>query len=123
MTRADLKSLSSDDLVAQFASIGAEQREAGAAGDTSKYNILYSKMQELEDELMSRPGDQRRLLLPLLEHKNLQVRLKAAVATLAIAPTESRDTLRRIAESRRYPQAANAGFMLAALDDGRYVPK
>jgi hypothetical protein len=80
-------------------------------------------MVKIVKELKARPGDQRRALLPLFEHPNMQVRLKAAKATLAIAPKEARQMLESIAASTWQPQAGDAGMSLENLDCGVYVPE
>src|SRR5262249_46404110 len=67
-------------------------------------------------------GDQRRALLPLYDHPNAQVRLKAVKATLAVAPERARRMLEIIADSREYPQAGDAGMTIDALDQGIFKP-
>lgn len=57
----------------------------------------------------------RTALLSLHEHPNAQVRLKAATATLAVAPVAARQTLQRIVDAKEFPQAAQAGFILVSL--------
>jgi siderophore synthetase component len=109
-------------LVERFVAIGLEQDKAELFGDTHRFNPLYREMAAVEDELKARSGDQRRALVALHIHPNMQVRWKAAEATLAIALEESRKTLREIRASRHHPQAADAGMTLNALDEGRYKP-
>ena len=79
-------------------------------------------MEVVRDELKRRPGDQRRALLALYQHPNMQVRLKAAVSTLAVSPQPARDVVESIARSRQQPQAGDAGMLLRGLDDGSFVP-
>ncbi|MCC6778780.1 MAG: DUF2019 domain-containing protein [Hyphomicrobiales bacterium] len=62
-------------------------------------------------------------MLPLLDHANAQIHLKAALATLSVAPEAARRTLQRISDRQEYPQAAAARGMMRALDDGTYVPR
>jgi hypothetical protein len=122
MTQPALQRMTVTELVERFVAIGLEQDKAELFGDTLRFNPLYRKMLAVENELMARSGDQRRALIALHAHPNVQVRWKAAEATLAIAPEESRKTLKEIWASKRYPQAADAGMMLNALDEGRYKP-
>lgn len=110
------------DLVARFVSIGLAQYDALYVVDTRKYNRLYAKMQDIREELKRREGDQRRALLPLLDHPNLQVRMKAAHTLLAISPALARKALESVRDSGIFPQAADAAGTLSALDDGFYVP-
>ena len=78
MTQIDLKSLSTDQLLEHFASIGVEQDKADEAEDNAKYERLFKQMSAIQNELKSRPGDQRRALVQLFDHPNMQVRLNAA---------------------------------------------
>lgn len=79
-------------------------------------------MKAIEEELIAHPGDRRTALLPLFDHPNAQVRLKAALAKLAVLPDEARETLEILDENKEFPQAADARGMLEALDDGSYQP-
>ncbi|HEV7842239.1 MAG TPA: DUF2019 domain-containing protein, partial [Pyrinomonadaceae bacterium] len=65
----------------------------------------------------------RTALLTLYTHPNAQVRLRAALATLAVASNDARTVLQELIERNEYPQLADARGMLRALDAGRYVPE
>jgi hypothetical protein len=110
------------ELVARFVSIGFAQYDAAYVVDVKKYNRLYREMQDIRNELKRREGDQRRALLPLLDHPNLQVRMKAAHTVLAISPALARKALESVRDSGIFPQAADAAETLSALDTGFYVP-
>jgi hypothetical protein len=110
------------ELVERFVSIGLAQYDALYVVDTTKYNRLYAMMVDIRNELKRREGDQRRALLPLLDHPNLQVRMKAANTLLAISPVLARKVLESVRESKIYPQAMDAGMTLSALDNGTFVP-
>jgi hypothetical protein len=110
------------ELVARFLSIGLAQYDAAYVVDTTKYNRLFAKMQTIENELKRREGDQRHALLPLLDHPNVQVRMMAAHAVLAISPALARKAFESVRESGIFPQAMDAGMTLRALDNGTYVP-
>lgn len=122
MRRLDIKTMSVDGLVQKFATIAMEQDQALLIEDVTKFNRLYGEMEIIRSELKNRPGDQRAALMPLLRHNNIQVRLKAAITTLAVAPDPSKSVLEKIALSKCYPQAADAGFILQGLEDGSYRP-
>jgi hypothetical protein len=109
-------------LVERFAAIALEQYEARLDDEYARYNRLYDRMAAVIAELKGRPADQRRALIPLLDHANPQVRLKSAVATLALAPERSRRVLQDLVDEKEYPEAADAFGMLRALDKGTYVP-
>ena len=126
MRRANLKNCDVAELVDRFAAIGVEQDNAlqeGAYGDTAKYNRLMLQMRGVEQELKSRPGDERRALLTLYDHPSMQVRLMAAKLTLAVAPDGARNMLQRIESWDRQPQAGDAGICLWTLDHGVFVPE
>jgi len=80
-------------------------------------------MAAITKELCSRPGGQRRELVALYNHLNEQVRLKAAIHTLALIPDEACDVLQKLIDDRIYPQAMDAASMLNSLKEGRYVPQ
>jgi Domain of unknown function (DUF2019) len=126
MKAANLKAMSVDELVARFAAIGVEQDDAmmrGAYGDNARYRRLFQQMSAVEQELKIRPRDQRRALVALYNHPNMQVRLMAAKLTLAVDPGAARKILEAIANSRLQPQAGDAGMSLWNLDRGVFVPK
>ena len=118
----DLKLLKDEQLVELFTKISLEQYDALEEDETEKFNRLYDDMEEVKSEMKGRDGDQRRLLVPLLKHPNAQVRLKSAIATLALAPDEAMKALRRISDENDYPQAAYARGMIEGIEEGRVIP-
>lgn len=122
MKRRNLESLCVPDLVDRFATIALEQDRALLYSEIAKFNRLFEKMNRVEAELKSRSGDQRRALKALYEHPNAQVRLKAAPATLGVMTKGARALIEEIANSRKFPQAGDAGMTLDALDRGIFNP-
>lgn len=120
--KAELEKLSTKELVERFAKIGVLQDEAERHSKIPKYNRLFSQMQAVVAELKKRDGDQRAALTSLYGHDNMQVRLAAAKATLAVTPREARKVLEYIANSGWFPQAGDAGMSLANLDRGIFKP-
>jgi hypothetical protein len=110
------------ELVERFTSIAAAQYDAIQKDHHSRYNRLYAQMEEVRGELKSCDGDQRRALIPLLKSNNSQLRLKAAITLLAVAPDLARKALESVRDSGIFPQCADAGMMLDGIDDGSYVP-
>ena len=98
------------------------QDDAIKVGETKKYNRLFDALMAVNEELKSRPGDQRHALFRLYDYPNMQVRMMVAHSTLVLAPVEARQLLEDIRASRWYPQAGSAGMSLSALDDGIYKP-
>ncbi len=123
MRGAALSKNTTETLVQLFAELAVEQDRALLLRTISTVNKIYDKLEAIESELESRPGDQRSALLPLFNHKNMQVRVKAAMATLAVAPAAARAQLEAIRASGWQPQALEAGMSLGFLDDGVYKPK
>ena len=111
-----------DQLVELFLEIALAQDETLHWDQYGKYSRLFGMMNKVEAELKSRPGDQRRALVPLFKHQNAQVRVKAAIRALAVAPGAARQTLQNISDWNEYPQAADARGILMGLDDGSYKP-
>ena len=118
MTRKSLADMSTAELVDQFVSIALAQDKAISYDENSKYNSLYKKMDFVEAALKQREGDQRRLLLPFLQHPNAQVRLKAAIVTLAVDQSAALAALQKISDHNEYPQAADARGMMRAVAEG-----
>lgn len=122
MTRVKLAKLSVEQLVQQYAELAVEQDMYLLAGPQKMINRIFWKLCAIEDELKLRPGDQRRALLPLYSHKNKQVQVKAAKATLAIAPEAARAKLEAVKASGWRPQCLEAGMSLWNLERGVYKP-
>jgi hypothetical protein len=122
MIQPDLKSMTIEQLLARFAEIGVSQDGALLEDEIGKFNHLFDGLMAVEAELKARTGDQRRALMRLYDHPNMQVRLNAAKATLAVSPQAARRTVEAIASSRHFPQAGDAGMSLANLDRGIFKP-
>jgi hypothetical protein len=110
-------------LVERFVEICLSQYDAKYVIDIKKYNRLYARMKYVREELKEMPGDQRRALLPLLSHPNVQVRLMASHSLLAIFPDRARATLESIRDSGIEPQNGDAASAIRRLDEGAYIPK
>jgi hypothetical protein len=109
-------------LTEHYIEIGIEQDDALLRGDTKEFNRLFDRLRDIEHALRARKGDQRRNLISLFNHSNMQVRLNAAKATLAISPQAGREALEAIRASKWQPQAGDAGMCLRALDQGIFKP-
>jgi uncharacterized protein DUF2019 len=116
VTRLNVKTMTVNELVERFIDIALDQDKALFNFEIAKFNKLYRQMDTVRNELKSRPGDQRSALLPLYAHPNIQVRLKAALTTMEVAPEAARKVLLKIVDSRRYPQAADALAAIWRLD-------
>jgi hypothetical protein len=116
MRQSNAHSMTVDQLVERFVSIALDQDKALFADEISKFNRLFDQMEDVRNELKSRPGDQRSALLPLYSHPNIQVRLKAALTTTDLAPGAAREVFQKVVDSRHYPQAADALAAIWRLD-------
>lgn len=122
MSRINLKPLSTNDLLLLFEKLCVEQYDSLDRQEYAAFNRRYDQVQAIEDELKSRPGDQRRILMKLFGHPNMQVRLTAARANLAVDYPAARREIQDIADSKWGPQCGDAGMTLINLDNGIYRP-
>jgi uncharacterized protein DUF2019 len=102
MRRVKLQNLTAEQLVERFTAAALAQDTALLMNDIAEASRLFWRLAEIQDELKSREGDQRGVLLSLYDHPNAQVRLKAVAATLAVAPETARKELQAIANSLRH---------------------
>lgn len=122
MSRFNLEAMTDQQLLERFEAIALEQDQAILYDDHARFNRLYDRMEEIRQELRSRSGDRRHVLTTLFDHPNAQVRLKAAISTLAITPEAARKVLQELSAPLSSPQSADAYGMLRALDEGTYTP-
>jgi len=122
MSKPSLQSRTVDLLVERFAALCVEQSKAIDEDDNKKYERFFWQMIDVEKELKGRSGDQRRALVALYSYPNMQVRLAAAKATLAIVPQAARQTIEAIAASTWPPQCYDARNSLRMLDEGAFKP-
>lgn len=122
MKRVKLEEMTIDRLVERFAEIGTAQDMAERDDDIGKYNLLYWEADAVEKEIRSRDQDARRTLLQLYDHPNMQVRLNAATATLAVAPEKARGGSSSYQGVTVAPQAMHAGMLIRGLGDGSFKP-
>lgn len=120
--RIPIDQLTIDELVQNFLALTLAQYEARFPSQTGKYNRLYRQMNEIRDELKRREGDQRRALLPLINHENAQVRLMAASSLLTIVPDRAKKALESVRDSGIVPPSVNAAGLLDGLKNGSFVP-
>lgn len=122
MKRIDLSRLTTSQLVQRFAKLAVEQDMALLSLAMREVNALVFKLNAVKKELKSRPSDERLALLSLYQHENMNVQLKAAKATLAVAPELARAKMEEIIASGWQPQAGEAGMSLWNIDRGVYKP-
>jgi Domain of unknown function (DUF2019) len=122
MKGIEFERLTIEELVDLFAEIGVEQDRALFHERIAEFRNLYGQMNAIDNELKRRGRDARLALLRLYDHPSVQVRVKAAIRTLAVAPDAATRLLKAIRDSNRFPQAADAAMMLRSLEDGSFIP-
>lgn len=122
MKNRNYDSTDSSRLIEEFIDVLVKQEKVAAEDKIALYNRYFAIKNAIVNELKSRPGDERRLLVPLLTHNSYAVRYFAAVATLTIAPQEAIQTLEVLAYSLQYPYGYNAISTLNSLKSGVFVP-
>jgi hypothetical protein len=122
MKKIELSEMSVSDLVDRFAEIGCAQDKAIEQDDNARFNKLYKQMDAVDQELRARGREARLALIRLYDYPNMQVRLKAAIRTLGVAPEPARRLIQAIADSGWPPQALDAGMTIANLDNGVFKP-
>ena len=120
--KTKLRDLAISDLVHRFSDIALQQYDCVERNENDRFNKLFALMKVVADELRSRPGDARAKLVSLYAHPNRQVRLKAAIHTLAVNRAAARKVLEEIAKDAFYVQAIDAGMALQNLDRGIFKP-
>lgn len=123
MTLTAIGDMTVDELVKRFEEICLAQYKALFRENISEYNKLYGELDIIDDELRRRGPSVRMALLKLYDSANVQVQIKAAIHTLAVAPNQAKRLLQTIADSYKFPQAADAGMILDRLKIGSFVPK
>lgn len=122
MNTTHYKKMTDSELVDKFEQLCLDQYVALEREEISVYNRRYKIIKAIENELKARDGDRRHLLKKFFGHGNLQLRLTAAHATLAVNYMEARRELELVASSKWNPQAGAAGMALDSLDRGIYRP-
>jgi len=116
MRNLDLSKLDADALLKLHVEWSMQQDLALQRANISKVNELGGRINQINNELKSRPGDQRGTLASLLSHPNAQVRFNAAQSLIRILPIEARQTMQVIADSGVFPLAGHAGMYLSMHD-------
>lgn len=106
-----------ENLVSLHADLSAKQGHAQESFlSMTIVNRLGKQIFDINDELKSRPGDQRIVLIKLFSNPDPWVRFNAASAVLDIATASARPIIQAIADSKNYPVAAHAGMCLSLFD-------
>ena len=123
MNLPDLLSLTTAQLLEQFRVLALAKGAASLERRIARHNRLYRQLEAVKAELKARSGDQRRGLAQFYHHPDPQVRLDAALATLAIFPERAQAVLQTIIDRSDFPQVANAMHALMNIRDGTRIPE
>ena len=121
MTR-EFAVLSVEQLVGIYEGVSVEEFDALELGDMPSVRKLFSKLESVDQEIRARGIEARRKMLPLLNHRNPQVRINAAKALLAIAPEEARSALELLASRGPSIQRLDAKMCIRHLEEGVFKP-
>jgi hypothetical protein len=122
MNPNDLCNMATDQLIAVYIDLSIREAEAIDRQEMGKVKTLYGQLQAICTVLRARGPEARRTLVPLLGHRNAQLRLNAAKELLAVVPDQARATLENIAAHGPDQQSGDAGMTLQLLDDGVFKP-
>ncbi|HEX4504538.1 MAG TPA: DUF2019 domain-containing protein [Alphaproteobacteria bacterium] len=122
MSNLNLSDVPTEELVDRFSENGVAQDQALLHDNIEGFTRLYWQMDAINEELKSRGEEARLALLKLYGHPNMQVRLAAAVRTLAVATAAAKHELEAVKDSRHFPQAGDAASTLSSLAEGRFKP-
>jgi hypothetical protein len=114
--------MDTDQLIASYTEISVREDEAIDMHQMRKVRRLFDQLMVIKDVLRARGPDARRALIPLLSHRNAQVRLNAAKELMAVVPEQARATLEDIAENGPGQQSGDSGMFLRAIDEGEFRP-
>lgn len=120
--KRNLSNMTNMELLDLFERLCVEQGSKFNPGGLERYKTLFFEIKDVADELKKRPGDARHILIPLLNHEDWQVRLKAGHYTYAIAPAEARRALQWLRETRHGQFGLEAGSFLTGVDKGEFIP-
>ena len=122
MKKDDWTRQSIQDLVAAYLDVSLREAEAVERGEAAQVRRLFDKRMQLDRSIRSRGLQARKSLMPLLEHRNAQVRLNAAKHLLAVAPNEARATLKDLAAHGPSQQRGDAGMCFWYMEKGIFKP-
>ncbi len=118
MTDPDLKALTDEQLAQRFCDLSLEEYDAGRGNELKRVIRLARAVIAITRVLESRGADALRVLLPLLNHPNAQVRLDAARAIMPVEQDRATATLKALSERGPSAQRGAAGMALYYEEKG-----
>ena len=118
MTQKSFKNYTADELVTAYEKIVLEQNTTFLNDDFEKFKKQYWYRETIVDELRARPGDQRELLVPLLDRREPWLRICAARDTYSLNPERARKYMQTIVDYPFDPYRGEAASALGSWDRG-----
>jgi|SRR5690242_2824162 len=118
MKAPDFVSLSNEQLAQQFAELSLQEFDAELGSNTKAVIRLARARIAISSTLKARTPDGRIALVPLLDHKNPQVRLNAAESLAGLDRDRAVATLRDLHRSAPSAQRGAAGVALHLIEKG-----
>lgn len=122
MKRDDWAKQSIQYLIAAYLDVSLREADAVERCETAKVRRLFDERMKVDRSIRARGLEARKSLMPLLKHRNAQVRLNAAKHLLAVAPNEARATLADLAAHGPSQQRGNAGMCFWYMEKGIFKP-
>ena len=118
MNTQDWSTLSNEQLVERFRKLSIDQFDAELGSDTRRIVRFSRQMIAAGNALEARGPAALRMLLPLLNHQNAQVRLNAAIKLKLVERERATATLKALAERGPSAQRGAAGMSLYCDEKG-----
>ena len=118
----DFTSLSNEELAEQFAELSLNEFDAELGSENKRMNRLARATIAITRVLRSRGPEALRLLLPLLDHQNAQVRLNGARAVMSVERERAIATLQDLHRRGPGAQRGASGMSLYHLESGIWKP-
>jgi HEAT repeat protein len=122
MKTEELSSMTPEALIGEYIDVSCRQADAIDMHEMREVKRLFDRLAAIEDVLGARGPEALRSLIPLLKHRNAQVRLNAAKELMSVAPAEARATLEDLAARGPTQQSGDAGMHLLYIDRGTLKP-
>jgi Domain of unknown function (DUF2019) len=122
MSELDFVGMSTVHLVDAYADLSQKQGDSLERFEMAEVRKLFNRRMEIKKVLRARGLEAGRALIPLLKHKDAQVRLNAAEDLMAIVPRQARAALEDIAAHGPSQQKGAAGMYLLQFDEGAFKP-
>jgi hypothetical protein len=116
--KLDLTKLTGDELAVEYERIALLQEEDFLNSAIAAYNRLEKKRTAVVDELRSRNGDQRVILVRFVDHPNPFIRLMLSSDIFSLDEARSRRMVQRVADEEYPPYDFTAKMKISSWEMG-----